>query len=411
LVATTRTGQRFRYGLLDLAFWAGLAGSTLPLVLGRSDFNFVAYIVATALVGLPLLLHLPFEDVSLGDLPTSTYGALFLAYAVVFYASVSLTGLAEGGAQTRGALIYGSGYLVVALLSVVVWPALYQGRILHRLSIGLTSIAGIASVPAIYIAITGDGSPLGLFEARVVHPTSAGIGFHPTSSFFYNSNVLAEVALLGLSSALYLVHSYRNAITGMLALICGAGLFVAGSRAGWGGGVLVLVVYTVLMLPFSRTKKTLAGLGVLGSAGLGVGLVDRLRHVILAQGLNKREELWPAAAHYILERPFGYGLGGDLIQTKMAEAVGYETAVHNSFLSLGFHAGVFPLILYLALLAVGGYRLCFSDGEVGARAYLLSTVLAILFFSTFTDHFLGGVSTVPFVLGLCLGATYYVTER
>ncbi|WP_312854249.1 O-antigen ligase family protein [Natronococcus sp. JC468] len=269
---------------------------------------------------------------------------LYLAHTLAFVPSSS---------QSRwpiwAATLMGSGLFVI--------PRLVPERAFLWL---LAQLAALVVLAGLATYAVGEYS-LWIFEVGQYPASSPSVpGIDPDvptlRSIFPNPNGLGLVAFGGFVAAV--VEFHRTVVArrplgataaGVLAAVCGLGLFLSNARAAMLAAAVAVGIYGTSVavgrraVPIAVVGSVLAVAGVL--AGMAVGAVD-----VTASG---RFELWAASLRAIVDGPllFGHGSGPPSVAIEPYLAGDAAPTPHNSYLAVFVQTGLVGGLAYVGLVA------------------------------------------------------------
>lgn len=387
--------------------WTTLFVTLLPYFYARTEYRLLSYIIAaTLLIWTTSIVMLEAQKGRLISrviylAQKSPHFLLYTTFILFTQAILMLTSQID----IRD-FIWGLGYFIISLFSYFAFPVLLASdKAFRSMLLFAIFVAVFSSSIAIYVALTGVTN-VGIFHIRQVQPYTP-LGIYTTSSIFFEANRFALSAFFGLMGSLYLLKDRRYIFFVTVSLfLCLAGIIISWSRAVYLGSVLGFFVWLILGTKPSRRKRVFILLGILTILGLFmITYVKPINEALFALGMGRRAIFWPAAIQIITKQPLlGYGFGNpEIVESALYEYTGIATSIHNTLLSIAFHAGIPAAVLYLIVLYVSLKRLVKSKLELSKKSVILGCTLGSIIAAFFLDYTPGGISYGTFMSTIFLG--------
>jgi len=300
--------------------------------------------------------------------------------------------------------IWGIGYIIIGFIGFFIFPiAIMNKNLFNKLIYFLVTVAGISSIIAIYIALTGINNFFGLpINKFFLGPFK----IYGSSSIYYESNRFALIAFFGWTGSNYLFLKYKKKSMLILNFLCLLGIILSWSRAIYLATFIGFLIWIII-----KAKSSIYGILYYFIMSLiTIVLIifipwDIFYILLFSQGWAKREILWPTAIKAIIKSPWwGYGFGKpEIVENVIYYYTGYKTSIHCGPLGLAFHAGIPVALLWLFIVLVSINRLFKSKLLLLEKAFLETCIAGTLIATIFLDYNIGGLSYGSLLQTIFLG--------
>lgn len=325
-------------------------------------------------------------------------------------------------------LFYTFAFVVIAYASPVrstVWPAFeryVEGPILlltivflrptrRQLTWCLGAVAAAAAVmggAAIYERFFAQYSfhewyGAGIAESKA--PFLVGENGYRAGSFIYDPLILGFylAGSVGLTAAFAAFRSRWRAAALVAVAACGGGLIVAGTRSGFIGGSIALLVALLLAIRDPAIRLAVVGIAIVVGGSLALYFyAGGSQFLVRPESDTAHRESLDRDVDLLQAQPFGYGLGTtDRFSSQEGFGAGQLGFTENTYLATALESGMQGLVLYLVALFATAMRLRTVRRRALRAGDVAGTALAV-----------GGLAAMAgiAVSGLFLGVHEQVVE-